>query len=109
MAGYGPVNLARLVELRDRDPKLLVIKAFDHGDRPYSEGLRQEKILVTDHGQRAGVLLEKVGLMDDSVLGIRYLSLLELEGDLWKFVRVGMQTLCRPGRGHQQWSAGPCR
>ena len=109
MADYQPVPLGRLAELRDQDPKRLVIRAFDHGERPHTEGLRQESILVTDHGHQAEVLLQIVGLMDDSVLGIRYRSELEMEGDSWKFVRVGRQSICRPGRGHQEWSASPCR
>lgn len=109
LAGYLPLNGARLAELSDRDPKLLVIKAFDHGDRPYSEGIRQERILVTDHGQRAEVLMETIGLMDDSVRGVRYRSQLELKGETWRFVRAGVQIICQPGRGHQDWSAASCQ
>jgi hypothetical protein len=109
MRAFSPVPLDGLAELRDRNLKLLVIRALEPGERPPVEGHRQERMVVSEQADRAEVLLEQMGLLDDSVRGIRTLAELAREGEQWKFTRLGRQWICQPGRGQAKWAAGPCR
>jgi hypothetical protein len=96
--------------LRDKDPKRLVIQAFNPRPTALVEGLKRETISViySDAGQ-ATVMYENLGgSMDDSVSSFRYVSILELEGELWRLKQVKKQWICWAGRGHQDWSAQRC-
>ncbi len=74
------------------------------------EGRRSESLSITyPTWETAVVIVEAVGLADDSVAASRYRVELERLEDHWQLVWVGTQTRCQPGRGHQDWSDQTCR
>lgn len=100
-----------LATIRDKDPKLLAIRAFStYKGGPVDEGLGREVIGLTYSSSRrqANVVYATYGLADDSVSSHRYLAILVLDGVLWRLKQAKKQWICKPGRGHQQWSAQPC-
>jgi hypothetical protein len=111
---FRTVNLRNsdLGQLRDKDPKVLVIRAFVHRPDAFVEGLRRELISVTyvDSGRQATVVYEDSGgSLDESIASSRYVSNLQLDGGLWRLRQARLQWICREGRGHQDWSAHRCR
>ncbi|MDG2990142.1 hypothetical protein L3556_04210 [Candidatus Synechococcus calcipolaris G9] len=65
--------------------------------------------------QTVVVVLSRVGLLDDSVRGIRYRvelqptsSTNDSETPEWQMVWAGRQYLCQPMRGSQDWSSDLC-
>lgn len=104
------VNINTLAEFRDRDPKTLVIRAFDQRLTARPEGLRSERISVAYSAQQAIVCFEDSGgSLDDSVSSSRYVAILNLDGQAWHLAKARLQWICRPGRGQQQWGAVRCR
>lgn len=69
--------------------------------------VEEAESLVASEDQQV-VVFTRMGLADDSVLGMRYRLELIRQGEQWEPTWAGQQTLCRPGRGHQDWSAEPC-
>ncbi len=47
-------------------------------------------------------------LLDDSVEATRNTVTLRREGDVWRVARVERSVKCKPGRGHQSFSADVC-
>jgi hypothetical protein len=86
------------VETPDRsalfgDPNRLVIQAFYPLPTALVEGLKRETISViySDAGQATVIYENLGGSMDDSVSSFRYVSILELEGELWRLKQVKKQ------------------
>jgi hypothetical protein len=101
-----------LDQLRDKDPKVLVIRAFVHRPDVFVEVLRRELISVryANSGRQAMVIYEDSGgSLGDSIESSRYVSNLQLEAGLWRLRQARLQWICREGQGHQDWSAQLCR
>jgi hypothetical protein len=114
-ADFAAIDLATLPEDVSRtgvDPDGVALAAF---------GLREG--LATDGGEGAEqtvdlyfdedttvVLITQMGLLDDSVRGMRYFVELEPvpDSDQWEMVWAGRQSICYPGRGAQDWSSDLC-
>jgi hypothetical protein len=61
-----------------------------------------------DNGQRELTLVES-GLMDDSILRRKVIMSLAQADGVWKIISMKESYQCRTGRGHEYWSADPCR
>jgi hypothetical protein len=48
------------------------------------------------------------GVLDDSVRSERYVLSLARDGDVWRLESAVWAQRCRPGRGHEDYSAEPC-
>lgn len=118
---YDEVNLADLppeVSLVGVDPAAVAAAVFMP---PVSPEEAQEVVPVdtvtvtTLSNERVLVLQSRVGLLDDSVRGIRYrVEFLPVAGSdgsetsEWQMVWAGRQYLCQPRRGSQDWSSKLC-
>ncbi len=56
----------------------------------------------------AVVIIEKKGLLDDSLADEYYRVELKLGGSIWQVSQVSKAWKCRENRGHQEISAKPC-
>ena len=54
------------------------------------------------------IFITNEGLLDDSVMGIKYKIVLKKEGNVWLIQNAGKAVKCWPGRGHSNYSAEPC-
>ena len=111
MPQFQMVNIQSFGDLREKDPKTLVIRAFGHRPAAFVEGLKREQISVTysNSGREATVIYEDSGgSLDDSIRSSRYVSKLVLDGEFWRLNQARLQWICREGRGHQQWAAQRC-
>lgn len=54
------------------------------------------------------ILITNEGLLDDSVMGIKYKIVLKKAGDVWLIQNAGKAVKCWPGRGHSNYSPEPC-
>ncbi len=68
----------------------------------------QKSGLANIRGQ-ANIIHAMHGLADDSLSSYRYVAILVLDGELWGLKQARKQWTCKPGRGHQEWSAQLCR
>jgi hypothetical protein len=64
---------------------------------------------LSSSDQQQVLLFTQLGLLDDSVRGMRHRLEFEPEGGLWQLTWAGRQVTCWPGRGHQDWSTQPCQ
>jgi hypothetical protein len=94
-----------LSALRDKDPKALVIRAFNLRPTAFVEGLKSETISVTysDAGQATVIYANLGGSMDDFVSSSRYVSILVLAAELWRLKQAKLQWIGWAGRGRQDW------
>lgn len=111
---YKPISLSQFTDrnvLIGNDPKAIALAAFGDID---SEGGSREVSVEYPQPNRAVVLITQTGVADDSVRSIRYLVELAPKaeasptGKQWEIVWAGNQFICRPGRGHQDWSMELC-
>lgn len=94
-----------LASLEPREAAIQLLQEFSQE----SEGRKSEQVSVEylTH-ETAMVTVTIVGLGDDSVKGMRYRLEFQRNGEGWEMVRVGSQSQCWEGRGHQEWSAALC-
>ncbi|MBE9116705.1 hypothetical protein IQ249_12420 [Lusitaniella coriacea LEGE 07157] len=94
-----------LANLEPREAAIQLLQKFSQE----SEGRKSEQISVEYlTPETAAVTVTIVGLADDSVRGVRYHLEFQRNGEGWEMVRVGSQSQCWEGRGHQEWSAALC-
>jgi hypothetical protein len=55
------------------------------------------------------VVLTEDGLADDSVRAVRFALEFRRAGGRWRLESARRTQRCQPGRGHQRFSAKPCR
>lgn len=77
-------------------------------DEPVEGNYVEEAETLDASADQQVVLFTRMGLADDSVLGMRYRLELIRQGEQWELTWAGQQTICRPGRGHQDWGTEPC-
>lgn len=111
---YEIVDLQKsgLANIRDKDPKMVSIRAFSFYKGGFvEEGFGREVISLTfsDSRRQAHMIHAMHGLADDSLSSYRYVAILVLDGELWRLKQARKQWTCKPGRGHQEWSAQLCR
>jgi len=111
---YEIVDLQKsgLANIRDKDPKMVSIRAFSFYKGGFvEEGFGREVISLTfsDSRRQAHIIHAMHGLADDSLSSYRYVAILVLDGELWRLKQARKQWTCKPGRGHQEWSAQLCR
>jgi hypothetical protein len=111
---YEIVDLQKsgLANIRDKDPKMVAIRAFSFYKGGFvEEGFGREVISLTfsDSRRQAHIIHAMHGLADDSLSSYRYVAILVLDGELWRLKQARKQWTCKPGRGHQDWSAQLCR
>jgi hypothetical protein len=94
MPQFQMVNIQSFGDLREKDPKTLVIRAFGHRPAAFVEGLKREQISVTysNSGREATVIYEDSGgSLDDSIRSSRYVSKLVLDGEFWRLNQARLQ------------------
>lgn len=114
-SGYRPVELDLAAPSRDRlvgeAPSAVVAQLFGSREALSRSGSEEIQVRYLESGQ-AVVMLTKVGLADDSVVGMRYR--VELKANAtettpqWQVVWIGQQFKCQPGRGQQAWASELC-
>jgi hypothetical protein len=78
-----------------------------------ANGTQAARVSTVAHSSPEGrgpttVTVMQEGLADDSVAAVRTLLRYEPKGDGWRFVSLRRTQKCRPGRGHQEFSAADC-
>ena len=111
---YEIVDLLKsgLANIREKDPKMVSIRAFSHYKGGFvEEGFGREVISLTfsDSRRQANVIHAMYGVASDSLSSYRYLAILVRDGELWRLKQARKQWTCKPGRGHQEWSAQLCQ
>lgn len=80
-------------EIQNEYPDLNVSQRFDNAENP----------------EKSIVVVEASGLQDDSISVERTKFWLEYEDGQWTIVDTSKKQKCFPGRGHQYFSAEPCK
>jgi len=111
---YEIVDLQKsgLANIREKDPKMVSIQAFSYYKGGFvEEGFGREVISLTfsDSRRQANAIHATYGVASDSVSSYRYVAILVLDGELWRLKQARKQWTCKPGRGHQEWSAQLCQ
>jgi hypothetical protein len=108
---YRPIDPQEFLSSRSIsqiEPRAVALELFSELTQE-SEGRKSEQIAIEyPTGSSAIVTVTLVGLADDSVRGMRDRLEFQNARGQWKLVRVGSQSQCQPGRGHQDWSAELC-
>ena len=89
------------------DPEPLARDLFGT-DEPIEGNYTETVSRLAGSADQQVLLFTRMGLPDDSVLGMRYRLELVPRGAEWELSWVGRQFVCRPGRGHQDWGTAPC-
>jgi hypothetical protein len=116
-ADFEPIDLAMLpdaVSLTGADPEAIALDAFGLTEGLATDGGEgaEQTVETTIMGEEAIVVITQMGLLDDSVQGMRYRVELEAMPDTdstqWELISAGRQYVCWPGRGAQDWSSELC-
>ncbi len=106
-AGFESVPLPS-ANLSGPDP-LALAQALYGASEPVEGDYSEEAQTLSSSDQQQVVLFTRIGLMDDSVRGMRHRLEFEPQGGQWQLTWAGRQVSCWPGRGHQDWSAQRCQ
>ena len=89
------------------DPKALASALYGSAE-PVEGNYTEEAVNLSDSEGGQIVLFTRLGLADDSLLGLRYRLEVLAQGGEWKLTWAGRQVTCWPERGHEDWSTTPC-
>jgi hypothetical protein len=106
-AAYSEVPLPPADQRVGADPQQLALDTFGMTD-PGEGNFTQEVMVVEQTATDAVVTLTQMGLLDDSVEGMRYWLEFAAADNQWELVWAGRQVRCRPDRGSQDWSTDLC-
>ena len=90
------------------DPLTLAQELYG-ATEPVEGNYSEEVETLSSSDQQQVLLFTRMGLLDDSVRGMRHRLELEPQGGLWQLTWTGRQVTCWPGRGHQDWGTEPCQ
>jgi hypothetical protein len=108
---YREIDLSQFEPsmLSGQTPRAIALAVF--GTRETPEGNFEQTVSDKEEGLNAHVLITQIGLLDDSVRGVRYWIEFVQVSDTprrWQIVWAGRQQLCQPGRGSQDWTIENC-
>ena len=106
-ASFEPMPLPS-ANLSGADP-LTLAQALYGATEPVEGNYSEDLKTLSSSDQQQVLLFTQMGLLDDSVRGMRHRLEFEPQGGLWQLTWTGRQVTCWPGRGHQDWSTQPCQ
>jgi hypothetical protein len=90
-----------------RSPTELAL-AHIHADQTQAARVSTDAKSSPEGGGPTTVTVLQEGLADDSVAAVRTVLRYEPDGDGWRLVSSTRTQRCRPGRGHQSFTAADC-